>query len=226
MVQQKERLQIADYLTSFKFIEKIVPNKGIALEVGASRGFFLHELEKKGWRVVGIEPSDTRRIEAKKLFGYDFIPDKLEDAKIVENSYDLIFLFHVIEHVLDPSGFIHLLTKYLKKEGILVMETPTYDSISYAILRHRERSLRCNGHFFFFTKKTLKQMVTKNGLKIIKHNKVGRTLSLERFLWNISVIIKNNNIEKFLFKICNMLKLEKVKFHINIGDMQRIYCQK
>jgi 2-polyprenyl-3-methyl-5-hydroxy-6-metoxy-1,4-benzoquinol methylase len=226
MVDEKEQLQVKDFSSSLRHIEELLPNKGKVLEVGPSRGYFLHELEKNGWIVTGIEPSDVRRDEAKRIFGYDFIPYKLEDTNLSESSFDVIFMFHVIEHILDPSEFISILYRYLKPGGILVIETPTYDTIMYKILRHRERSIRCNGHFYFFTKKTLKEMVCKNKFDVVRHDKVGRTLSLERLCWNLTIIFKNKNIERAIYKISSALGLYKIKIYLNVGDMQRIYCKK
>ena len=94
-------------------------------------GHLLARTGQRGWTVTGIEPSHSRGDEAKRIFGYDFIPDKLEDTNLSENYFDVIFMFHVIEHVLDPSEFISMLYKYLKPGGILVMETPTYDTLTY-----------------------------------------------------------------------------------------------
>jgi 2-polyprenyl-3-methyl-5-hydroxy-6-metoxy-1,4-benzoquinol methylase len=226
MIDQKEQLQVRDFSSSIKHIEKLLPNKGSALEVGPSAGYFLHELEKRGWMVTGIEPSESRRNDAKRIFGYDFIPDKLEDTNLPENNFDVIFMFHVIEHILDPSEFISMLYRYLKPGGILVMETPTYDTLSYKILRHRERSIRFNGHFYFFTKKTLREIACKNNFDVVRHDRVGRTLSLERLCWNLTVMFKSKFIEKAIYKVSSLLRFDKVKIHLNMGDMQRIYCQK
>ncbi len=226
MVEQKERLQVDDYLSSLKFVEKHLNSKGHALEIGSSRGYFLNALQNAGWITTGIEPSDHRRNEAKILFGFDFIPDKLEDSPLLENTYDAIFLFHVIEHVLDPSNFISLLYKYLRPGGVLVMETPTYDTLSFKLLKHRERSIRCNGHFFFFTKQTLRELTEKSGFITIRHDRVGRTLTVERLLWNVAVIAKNSFLEKLLAKISKYLKLGNLKIYLKFGDMQRLYSTK
>lgn len=226
IVDQKEKIQIRDYLSSIKYVEKINPMKGTALEIGSSHGYFLHELEKRGWDVTGIEPSKNRREIANRLFGYQLVPDKLEDSNLPENFFNAIFLFHVIEHVLDPSDFISILYKYLKPGGLLVVETPTYDTLTYKILRHRERSIKSNGHLFFFTKNNLRKIMEKKGFTTLKHIRVGRTLTLERLFWNISKIINNEKIDKYLLKICLILKLNRVKIHLNMGDMQRIYCKK
>jgi len=226
MIDQKEKLQIKDFSKSIKYVEKVLPDKGNVLEVGPSRGYFLHELEVRGWKVYGVEPAKARRDEAKRIFGYDFVPDKLEDTNLPESSFDVIFLFHVIEHILQPSEFINMLYKYLKPGGILVMETPTYDTATFKILRNKERSIRCDGHFYFFTKKTLKSIVCKNNMKILRHDRVGRSLSMERLCWNFTVMFKSKFLEKILFKLSSALAFNKLNIYINAGDMQRIYCQK
>ncbi len=226
MLDKKERIQIQDYMSSLKVVESFIGKKGKALEIGSSRGFFLDRLKNSDWEVEGIEPSLSRREEAKKLFGFDLIAERLEDTNLEENSFDAIFLFHVIEHVLNPKEFVSIINKYLKPGGVFVMETPTYDTLTYKILRHRERSLRCDGHIYFFTKKSLRKVVEQNNFKVIKHERVGRTLTVERLFWNIAVITKNRTLESFLIKVSNILKLNKAKIYLNFGDMQRIFCTK
>lgn len=226
MVELKEKIQISDYLSSIKYVEKLLPLKGKALEIGSSRGYFIHELNKRGWEVTGIEPTDVRREEAKRIFGFNLIPDKLEDTNFPDNSFDVIFMFHVIEHILNPSLTISILHRYLKPGGILVIETPTYDSITYKILQHRERSIRCDGHFTFFTKRTLRTMLEKAGFITLKHDRVGRTLTFERLFWNISVIFNSELVDRLLKKTSKIVKINKLKIYLNMGDMQRIYCRK
>lgn len=226
MVDLKEKIQVSDYLSSIKYVEKLLPFKGNALEIGSSRGYFLHDLEKRGWEATGIEPSDVRREEAKRIFGFNLIPDRLEDTNLPGNCFDAIFMFHVIEHVLDPSFTISILYRYLKPRGILVIETPTYDTITYKILQHRERSIRCDGHFTFFTKRTLRDMLEKAGFETMRHDRVGRTLTFERLFWNISVIFKSEHVDSFLEKVSKFIDLKKFKIYLNMGDMQRIYCRK
>jgi len=213
MTDQQERVKARDYISSINYVEKIIPTKGRALEVGASKGNFLNLLEKRGWQVTGIEPSPERADKAKKTFGYDLILNKLEDTNLSDNSFDAIFMFHAIEHVLDPSNVISILYRYLKPGGLLVIETPTYDSIPFYILRHRERSIRCDSHYFFFTKKLLRQMMEKHGFVILRHERVGRTLTLERLFWNISVMIRGKKVDRLLAKISSFLKFKSIKIY-------------
>lgn len=226
IMDQKEKIQIQDYATSLTHVDTFAPNKGRALEIGCSHGYFLKELEDRGWEVYGIEPSVNRRREAKEIFNYDLTPEKLEDSHFPENYFDAIFMFHVIEHVLDPAKIISILHKYLKPGGIAVVETPSYDGLTYKLLKHRERSIQSNGHLFFFTKKTLREMFEKGGFITKRHDYVGRTLTLERLFWNISKILRIKFVENMLSKFVAIFKLDRVKLHINMKDMQRIYCKK
>lgn len=226
MIAEKEILQVKDFATSIKFVEGILKTKGKALEIGSSRGYFLDELQNRGWDVVGIEPSESRINSSELNKKYNILNSRLEEANLDKNSFDAIFCFHVIEHVVDPVNFVKMIYSILKPGGIAVIETPTYDSLSYKVLKHRERSIRCSGHLFFFTKKTLRNIVEKEQFKILKHSRVGRTLSFERLLWNISIIFESYKINVIIKKIYKITKINKIKLYLNIGDMQRIYCQK
>lgn len=84
---------------------------------------------------------------------------------------------------------------------MLILETPTYDTLSFKILGSRERSLRCDGHLSFFTRKTLGRLVESCGLKVIKQEQVGRTLTLGRLLTRIGMIIRARNVFENLTQI-------------------------
>ncbi len=89
--------------------------------------------------------------------------------------------------------------------------------------KHRERSIRCNGHIYFFTKKSLKALVEKCGFTVVRHDRVGRTLTLDRLFTNFGIMMGKRN---YFNKVSKSLKLENKYIHLNAGDMQRIYCKK
>ena len=73
------------------------------------------------------------------------------------------------------------------------METPTYDSLIFKLLKHREGSIRCNGHIYLFTKESLSMMVESCNFRVIKHEKVGRTLTLDQLMTNLDIIISKRS---------------------------------
>ena len=218
---KKQYLQLKDYTAILDFIE--YKTKGILLEIGSYAGIFLNEAKKRDWNVIGVEPLEVPSLYAEKKFGIKVIRGYFEQIIIDPNTIDVIIGCHVIEHIPNPTSFINKAFELLKSNGNLILETPTYDSLIFKFLKHRERSIRCDGHLFFFTKKTLTSLVERHGFTVIKYEKVGRTLTLDRLFYNFGVITGKKD---FFSDLSKKLKLDKFTINVNIRDMQRIYCQK
>lgn len=217
---KKQFLQLKDYAKIIDFVDK--KDKGNFMEIGSYAGIFLNEARKKGWNVIGIEPLEIPALYSEKL-GVKVIRKYFEEVYLPFESIDVMVATHVIEHVSNPTAFIEKAYNVLKHGGKLILETPTYDSLSFKILQHRERSIRCDGHLYFFTKQTLSMLVAKNGFKILKHEYVGRTLTADRLMYNLGVITGMKNL---FATISKKLHFNKFVMRINTHDMQRIYCEK
>jgi 2-polyprenyl-3-methyl-5-hydroxy-6-metoxy-1,4-benzoquinol methylase len=218
---RKQYIHQKDYDEIFTFLKD--RDRGNLLEVGSHAGVFLNSARERGWNVTGVEPWGPPREYSKLKFGLNVLSESFETAGLEKNSFDVIVSTHVIEHVYNPKIFVQKAYELLKPKGLLIIETPTYDSFSFRLLKHRERSMRCNGHVFLYTKQSLKMLTESCGFKVLKHTTVGRTLSLDRLFYNFGVI---TNKKKFFENISKKLRLEKFVIHINASDMQRIYCEK
>jgi len=214
-IQQRDYLKVLDYVDNRE--------KGTLMDIGSYTGVFLNSAKERGWDVIGIEPLQIPRIYSQREFGLNVLSTPFELSDIKKESIDVIVSFHVIEHVYDPRVYVEKAAEVLKKGGLMILETPTYDSFWFKLLRHRERSMRCNGHIYFFTRKSLREIAESCNFKVVKHDRVGRTLSLERLFHNIGII---TGAKKFFNAIAKALRLEKIRIHLNMRDMQRIYCEK
>lgn len=218
---KKQFLQLKDYNKIINFVDK--PDKGTFLEIGSYAGIFLNEAKKKGWKVLGMEPLSLPAYYSEKL-GVPVLREYFDkNTNIPDKSVDVIVATHVIEHIPDPSEFVAKAYSLLTEKGKLILETPTYDSFFFKLLKHRERSVRCGGHIYFFTKESLTKLVEKEHFKVIKYEKVGRTLTLERLFYNFGVMTGK---KQFFEKAGKKLGLDKFVIKINARDMQRIYCEK
>ncbi len=197
--------------------------KGKLLEIGSYAGVFLNSAKEEGWDVVGIEPFPKPRIYSEMKFGLKVLSTPFETSGLPKDSFDVVVSTHVIEHIYDPKVFIEKAHEVLKPGGVLILETPTYDSLTFKLLKHRERSVRCIGHIYFFTKKSVAKMVEDSGFKVLKHVDVGRTLTMDRLFTNIGIITGKR---KFFEKTSKKMKLDRFVVHINARDMQRLYCEK
>lgn len=223
---EKEALQIKDYDQMRVFINQLYPHRGKLLEIGSSFGYLLNSFKTEGWEPKGIEPLVIACEYAKNEFGIEAIPSTLEEAQLDENSIDVIIMLHVIEHVPDPLSMFKEIFRILKPNGLCIVETPRYDTLVFKLLGKRERSLSCDGHIYFFTTDTLINMTSKAQFEVIKKEYVGRSLTLERLLWNVAVISKSTKFERFIKDVSPRLYFNKVKLHLNVRDMQRLYLRK
>jgi SAM-dependent methyltransferase len=222
----KEKIQVTDYAKTRAFLNQLYPNRGKLLEVGSSFGFLLAEFRKDGWDVMGIEPYGAGCRFTGESHGIKVIHGVLEEADIADNTFDVVLLNHVIEHMDNPLGTLREINRVLKLNGHFVVETPRYDTLMYKLLGRRERSLSCNGHIYFFTTETLKKLYEAAGFCEVKLAYTGRSLTADRLAWNIGVMSKSNRVKCWLDQISRALKLEKMRLYLNMRDIQRVCVQK
>jgi SAM-dependent methyltransferase len=222
----KEELQVRDYATTRKILAERFPNRGRMLEVGSGYGYLLDYFRKDGWDVVGVEPSEGLNRHARKVLDLEVLPVILPDAKFPDASFDVVTMMHVIEHVPDPTDTLAEIFRILKPGGMLVMETPRYDTLMFKLLGRRERSLSCEGHIYFFTTKTLRDISEKVGFKVEREDMVGRSLTVDRLIYNVGVMSRSKAIAKALTSGTRAVGLADAAMTFNVRDMERIYIGK
>ena len=173
----KQVRQLEDYRKIFDALETRLPKGARILEVGCNIGVFMNWMEAQGYKVTGVEPEEHLVKYAQEHYRLNIIQSYLRDAPLEPGSFDVVLLLHVIEHMADPVGELDCMLRLMKENGILVVETPMYDSLVFRLLRHRERSISTPTHVFFYTRKTLRQLLEQRGFKVIRVDRVGRTLS-------------------------------------------------
>lgn len=223
---EKESRQVRDYRDTRKFLAENVPSRGTLVEIGSGLGCLLNFFKEDRWQTIGVEPNAGLCLFAQQQFQLKMLQGTLFDADLESASVDVITMIHVIEHVPDPNSIFHEVYRILKPRGWFVVETPRYDTLMFKMLGRRERSLSCDGHIYFFTTRTLAKMATSNGFRVLRTDYVGRSLSLDRLLFNIGVMTKSRAVQRCLGKISSLMGLSRVGITLNVRDMQRVYLQK
>ena len=106
--------------------------KGEILDIGCGTGDFLKHMASSGWHAYGVETDRGAKIIAEKKLGKK-IEEKL-DLLNRENKYDVISMWHVLEHVYDVEKYLKKVYKLLKDDGVLVVGVPncaSYDAKKY-----------------------------------------------------------------------------------------------
>ena len=223
---EKEKGQVRDFEESRKLLRKLYPEPGRMIEVGSGLGYLLKSFKDEGWDVTGVDPWRATPSFTRDVHGFETIPATLEQAGLPDALADVVILLHVIEHVPDPHATLSEIHRVLKPGGHLVMETPRYDTPTFKLLKHRERSMRCDGHIYFFTFDTLKKAYEKVGFTEVETRAVGRTLTVDRLLWNVGTVVGSEGLREGLRSTAKRVGLGNLGMTINLRDMQRVVIQK
>ncbi len=111
-----------------KLVQRITKGKtGLILDIGTGTGFFLNEMKKHGWEITGIEKSEEARNFAKSEFDLDIKPVE-ESVHLEDSGYDVITLWHVLEHIHSLEESMEKYMRLLKRKGKLVIAVPNHAS--------------------------------------------------------------------------------------------------
>jgi 2-polyprenyl-3-methyl-5-hydroxy-6-metoxy-1,4-benzoquinol methylase len=219
--------KLADYAPIGLDLRKLLPRGKALLEVGCHAGVLLDRFRSQGWSVSGVEPDGRAANFARSHYGLEVKASTLEDAGYEPATFDAVVMLHVIEHLDDPAGTVEAIARVLRPQGLLVVETPVYDTLMYRVLGRRERSLSCDGHIVFYTGRTLAALLERCGFEIVAQRRVGRTVSLGRLLWNIGVMSKSGTLQHMIERLSSSLGLiHRGRLYLNTRDMVRIFARK
>ena len=145
---------------------------GKVLDIGCGVGDFLHVMENKGWETTGIEPSEDAKAIAKKRTKAQLLsPENIE--QIPDESFDLITMWHVLEHVDDLKSEITHLERLLKKGGRLVLALPNFKSYDAEYYNEKWAAYDVPRHLNHFCKKSIANIFKTSQLQLLKTDKLG-----------------------------------------------------
>ena len=166
------------YNSRLSLIESFYPSKGNLLDIGCGAGFFLNIAKERGWNCHGLEILPEYIKYAKENFALENIRCESLDEPLTydENTFDVITLWDLIEHLRNPLKSLKQINRVMKPGGLLVMWTP---NVKNAIFR-KEKWIGYTTlpHLYFFSGDSLNNMLGKAGFKIVslKTNKAKKGL--------------------------------------------------
>src|SRR5688572_4259641 len=145
---------------------KVLSHKaeGSILDFGCGTGEFLNTMKNSGWDITGVEPSAEARLKA-EILNSTKICGSL--AELSNNQFDVITAWHVIEHVPDLLQTTQTLKSLLKKDGIIFMAVPNYQSPDGTSYQEHWAGFDVPRHLWHFSKKSMSTLLTSTGLKLI-----------------------------------------------------------
>jgi len=187
------------------------------LEIGCGTGYLLHRLNLLGADVIGIEPGAHGQTGSKK-YGVKIIQDFFPSPKI-QDKFDLIILFSVLEHIENPFPFLKTLLKHKRRNGRIALAVPNCEPY----IANGDISMLIHEHWRYYTAESLRQTI-KSG---IGYNVDIRKSSYGGSVYAIStnhLISKEIATDKAENEIKQLIMFRK-KAEKNLGDLKKYFLR-
>jgi SAM-dependent methyltransferase len=143
-------------------------HKGNLLELGAGTGAFAHSMTEKGWNVTALEPDEESRKRALANYNIHLLP--IETLyELPAQKFDVITLWHVLEHVHDLKEYIQIFKKLLKHNGRLIIAVPNYTSFDAQFYKKYWAAYDVPRHLYHFSPNSMDVLVKQNQMQIVQY---------------------------------------------------------
>lgn len=172
-----KRATAQSYMKQVKSLSKI--EKGDILEIGCGSGDFLVEAQLAGYTVFGLEISaHAVSVANQKLKANSVKCGSFAELFAMKESFDVIALFDVIEHLQNPYDAIIEVYKHIKPGGVVVIVTPSIDSWSSKLLGKHWMEYKTE-HLWYFSKKSIRVLLERADFTGIEWFSNKKVLSLD-----------------------------------------------
>lgn len=149
-----------------KLIQKYFKS-GNVLDIGCGTGHFLNALKNTGFDVKGIEPGENARTTAREYFNLD-VNSELDDLDSSQNKFQVITMWHVLEHIYPLNNYLEKITNLLMDNGILVIAVPNPESYDAEYYGEFWGAYDLPRHIYHFTGSTISKLLNTHNFKLIK----------------------------------------------------------
>jgi 2-polyprenyl-3-methyl-5-hydroxy-6-metoxy-1,4-benzoquinol methylase len=144
-----------------------VPDQPRLLDVGCALGFMLTEAKKLGWEAVGVETSEFAARYASEHTGCTVLVGNLQNAQVPSNSFDVVTLMDVIEHVPNPCDLLNEVFRVLRPGGTIFLVTPNFGSFFVWLYNESAYGIGPDEHVTYFHPRSMRAALRKAGFQIL-----------------------------------------------------------
>src|SRR6056297_214433 len=146
-----------------KLIDQLHPSKGNLLDIGAGTGDFLVAAKKNKWNVTGVEPNQIalKKASVKNIDLYSNI------AQLPKGTFDIITLWHVLEHLPDLDNQISSISNLINTNGLLIIAVPNFKSYDAKYYKQHWAAYDVPRHLWHFSKTSIAKLFEPYNFKLI-----------------------------------------------------------
>ena len=147
-----------------KLISKLNSESKQILDIGAGTGDFLNTAKNKGWKIEGVEPNT----HAKALARQKGIDLHFNTTDFESQSFDVITMWHVLEHIPDVENQIKELKRLIKPNGYVIIAVPNFKSYDALYYKSFWAAYDVPRHLWHFSKNSIQKLFKEEGFSLEK----------------------------------------------------------
>jgi len=202
----------------FHLISQHQTDPGTLLDVGSFAGKLLKYAQNLGHSPTGVEVNPKLAQYSRDVLGFDVIQGKVQEVDIPSNSYQIITIIDVLEHLVGPKTILEKLSSALEPGGLLIIKVPNYNMqiVKQAIAKKLKISnagiFGGYGHINHFNIDSLQAIIQTLGLELV-HTKIARSEHWPDTTFSYRM---KNIMRDFYWKIANLIiKLTGINIGMN-----------
>lgn len=208
------------HIAAIKKYFKLPPNPR-HLDVGCALGFMLQEAKAAGWEPAGVETSNFAARYAEEHTGCPVYAGTLQEAAFATESFDVVTLTDVIEHVADPLDLVSEIYRILRPGGVLFVVAPNFGSFFVRLYGASAYAVWPDQHIVYFQPATISRLLRKVGfVSIVAGSKDFYPDNLRRLLGKSKE--HSLSIRKAFGEKSSLGKMRRVVnrilMHLHLGD--------
>ena len=217
---EEEGGRVLTFAESLRHVQRYV-RSGTLLDVGCHVGTFLELAERGGFEVTGIEPSRFGAEYARRRIRGTVHGGVIEDVPLHDDSFDVVTMWDVIEHLPDPASTLRAVYSALKPGGIFAVTTMDVEAL-FPRVAGKRWPWYMQMHLVYFSKRTLGEMLRREGFEVVettRHKRIVRVSYLVSRLGTYSALAE---------RIATTLArpLAKRTVGIDLGDIITVIARK
>lgn len=211
-----------------KYFDKIEKwqKRGKFLDVGCAFGFGVEMALSLGYDSYGFDPSSYATVRARATVGEKRIKTgTVDDVYYKPNTFNIITMFDVFEHLDDPRRDLVKLHNMLKEGGIIAIATGDTKSLFARILKRRWTFYTPPQHLFFFSRVNLTTLLGETGFEPIEWFRIDKWLSA-RYVFHLARTTGESRIANALYPLINTSILGNLSLFLPVRDNMVVIARK
>jgi 2-polyprenyl-3-methyl-5-hydroxy-6-metoxy-1,4-benzoquinol methylase len=190
---------------------------GRLLDVGCATGTLLELARLRGWQVHGVDVSVYATRIARDYYALDVTTGELVEAAYPAESFDVVVMDDLVEHVADPSALVAEGLRVLKTGGLLTLNTPNRAGLWHRVMGRRWFHYKQLEHTHFFSPAVISDLLGRNGLEVLDIHPSSKIIDMNYAFGRLCYY--NAALSTLLTNTVGRLMIASITFPIRVGEM-------